>query len=476
MNWRINSIVIFLSIISFQCRTPHTDEKLPNVIFILADDLGYGDLSCYGQTKFSTPNIDQLAKEGLLFTQHYSGSTVCAPSRSALLTGLHTGHTMVRGNKEVQPEGQYPLPDSVFTMVKMFKAKGYITGMFGKWGLGFPGSTGDPLKQGFDKFFGYNCQRLAHNYYPPFLWDDDKRVNIEENEGENNGVYAPNVIHKNAMKFIESNKSKPFFLFLPTVLPHAELAAPDSIMEKYGGQFEEVTPYKGAEPDDLNYKKGPYSSQQKPRTAFASMISVLDEQVGEIIRKLKEHGLYDNTIIVLTSDNGPHREGGADPDFFDSNGDLKGYKRDLYEGGIRVPLIVHWPAKAKPGRTDHVSAFWDFIPTFSELIDAPSAPSDGISFAPTLLGMPAQQQVHSYLYWEFHEMGGKQAIRKGRWKAIVLNVDSAMATSELYNLEDDPSEQHDLSSTYPDSLRELKSLMDKAHLPNAVFPFSSEKK
>ena len=475
MNWRINLLWMILCLAFFQCHTPAQKEAPPNVIFILADDLGYGDLSCYGQSKFHTPNIDQLANAGLVFTQHYSGSTVCAPSRSALLTGLHSGHTMIRGNKEVDPEGQYPLPDSAFTIVELFKANGYSTGAFGKWGLGFPGSSGDPLKQGFDSFMGYNCQRLAHNYYPPHLWRDNDRVDIEENAGEKNGVYAPELIHKHALEFIESNKSQPFFLYLPSVLPHAELAAPEKIMEKHRGKFEEGTPYKGTEPLDKNYKTGGYSSQLEPRTAFASMISILDDQVGEIIKKLKDLNIYDNTLIVFTSDNGPHREGGADPDFFNSNGIFKGYKRDLYEGGIRVPLIVHWPSKVKAGKTDHTSAFWDFMPTFSELINATPVITDGISFAPTLLGLPNLQQKHSYLYWEFHEQNGKQAIRKGKWKAVKLNADSQDPVLELYDLENDPSEENNLATTYPDSVAMLRSLMERSHSQNRAFPFASEK-
>jgi arylsulfatase A len=475
MNWRINLIWIFFCIVSFQCHNSRPSEELPNVIFILADDLGYGDLSCYGQTKFNTPNIDQLAKAGLVFTQHYSGSTVCAPSRSALLTGLHTGHTMIRGNREVDPEGQYPLPDSAITMVELFKLKGYATGIFGKWGLGYPGSSGDPLKQGFDSFMGYNCQRLAHNYYPTHLWHNTERVEIEENAGDKNGVYAPDLIHKHALDFIESNRSQPFFLYLPSVLPHAELNAPEKMMAKHRGQFDEGTPYKGIEPSDRNYKIGGYGSQSEPRTAFAAMINVLDDHVGEIIKKLKDLNIYDNTIIVFTSDNGPHREGGADPDFFNSNGMFRGYKRDLYEGGIRVPLIIHWPAKVKAGKTDHVSAFWDFIPTFSEIIGTSQIGGDGISFLPTLLDSGSIQQRHDYLYWEFHEQNGKQAVRKGKWKAVKLNADSADPLIELYDLENDPSEENNLATIYPDSVAMLRSLMERSHSPNKAFLFALEK-
>ena len=475
MNFRRHPIWFVLFVLFVRCQSPEVNEAPPNVIFILADDLGYGDLSCYGQSNFSTPNIDQLAKEGLIFTQHYSGCTVCAPSRSALLTGLHTGHTMIRGNKEVEPEGQYPLPDSAFTMVELFKSKGYTTGMFGKWGLGFPGSSGDPLKQGFDSFVGYNCQRLAHNYYPSHLWHDNELLELKENAGENNGVYAPDLIQKHALEFIESNKAQPFFLYLPSVIPHAELIAPEKVMEKNRGKFGHETPYKGTASTDKNYKTGGYSSQAEPRTAFASMINLLDDQVGEIVKKLKDLNIYDNTIIIFTSDNGPHREGGADPDFFNSNGILKGYKRDLYEGGIRVPLIVHWAAKVKPGKTDHVSAFWDFMPTFSELINATPVNGDGISFAPTLLGSSSLQQKHNYLYWEFHELGGKQAVRKGKWKFLKLNADSEEPVTELYDLENDPSEEKNLAATYPDSVIMLRSLMEKAHRRNPAFPFSSEK-
>lgn len=464
---------ISVAILLFQCRPSEQEQSLPNVIFIIADDLGYGDLSCYGQAKFKTPNIDLLAKGGLVFTHHYSGSTVCAPSRSALLTGLHTGHTYIRGNKEVDPEGQYPLPDSAFTMGEMFKEAGYTTGIFGKWGLGFPGSSGDPLKQGFDAFMGYNCQRLAHNYYPHYVWNNSEKIILSENDGVNNVVYAPEIIHHRALEFIEANKSHPFFLYLPSVLPHAELAAPEKYLVKFRGQFEEPSPYKGTEPTDKTYKIGGYGSQKEPRTAFAAMISILDEQVGEIIRKLKDLGIYENTIIVFTSDNGPHREGGADPDFFDSNGMLKGYKRDLYEGGIRVPLIVHWPAKCKPGTTHHVSAFWDFLPTFSDLLNTTYRETDGISFLPTVLGAPGQQQ-HPYLYWEFHEQGGKQAILKNNWKAVILNV-GGEPKAELYDLGKDPSEQYDMSSIQPDSLQMLRSLMETARKPNPAFRFPTDK-
>ena len=474
---RHNACVIIATILStllFRCQPAKVNDPLPNVVFILADDLGYGDLSCFGQTKFRTPNIDALAAGGLVFTQHYSGSTVCAPSRSALLTGFHTGHTFIRGNKEVLPEGQYPLPDSIVTLAEMFKSKGYSTGIFGKWGLGFPGSSGDPLNQGFDSFMGYNCQRLAHNYYPFHLWHNHEKVLIPENQGTNTGVFAPEEIQKHALGFIDANREKSFFLFLPSIMPHAELAAPASYLQKYSGKLGEEKPFNGPEPSDKTFKTGGYSSQREPHAAFAAMVNLLDDHVGQVVKKLKELNLYDNTIIVFTSDNGPHQEGGADPDYFDSNGPLRGYKRDLYEGGIRVPMIVHWPAKILPGRTNHMSAFWDFMATFSELVGAePPRDSDGLSFVPTLFGQPDRQKSHPYLYWEFHEQGGKQAVRKGKWKALRLNVNGEKSKFELYNLEDDPSEEHDLSEVYGDSVREMNVLMQSAHTTNPVFKFGN---
>lgn len=289
-----------------------TSTPLPNIIYILADDLGYGDLSCYGQKNFSTPNIDRLAKQGMLFTQHYSGSTVCAPSRSALMTGKHTGHTFIRGNKKVLPEGQYPIPDSTFILPEMLKQKGYVTGAFGKWGLGFPRSVGDPMNQGFDRFFGYNCQRLGHNYYPYYLWDNRDSIPLSANSGTQKGTYAPSLIHEKTLDFIEANKANPFFLFVASIIPHAELVAPESIMQKHRGKYLPENEYKGVDNGE-KYKLGPYASQKESHAAFVSMIEILDTQVGEIMDKVEQLGLADNTIIIFTSDNGPHTEGGADP-------------------------------------------------------------------------------------------------------------------------------------------------------------------
>ncbi|MBB4080137.1 arylsulfatase A-like enzyme [Lewinella aquimaris] len=449
----------------------------PNIIFILADDLGYGDLSSYGQQRFSTPNIDRLADRGMRFTQHYSGATVCAPSRSALLTGLHTGHTFIRGNYEVKPEGQYPLPDSIFTMAEALREAGYVTGGFGKWGLGFPGSEGDPTHQGFDTFFGYNCQRLGHNYYPRHLWHNRDKLVLEDNEGSQEGTYAPNLIHDRTMAFLEDHADTSFFLYIPSIIPHAELIAPDSILAPFRETIADDKPYDGAEPEDENYRDGPYSSQETPHAAFVAMIDILDRQVGDITRRLDELGIADNTIIIFTSDNGPHQEGGADPDYFDSNGPLRGYKRDLYEGGIRVPMIAVWPDKIAAGsESDHVSAFWDFFPTFSELTGAPDPlQTDGISMVPTLLG-DGEQKQHDQLYWEFHERKGRQAVRSGDWKAVRYNVNEVGLDGdvELYDLSVDPGEENDVAAQHPEVVAEMKERLRNGRSPSTVFSFAQE--
>jgi arylsulfatase A len=457
----------------------NNDEKIsinknPNVIYILADDLGYGDLSLTGQDKFDTPNIDKLAADGMVFTQHYSGATVCAPSRSALLTGMHTGHTVIRGNKEVRPEGQHPMPASTFTMAEMLKEAGYKTSVFGKWGLGFPGSEGDANMQGFDEFFGYNCQRVAHNYYPYHLWHNQEKIMLKGNEGTGQEVYAPDLIHDKAITFIEENKDSPFFMFYASALPHAELLLPETYLEKYKGKLDPETKHEGVD-DGPTYKNGGYGSQEYPHAAFAAMINHLDSQVGDIIKKLEDLGIADNTIVVFTSDNGPHKEGGADPDYFNSNGIYKGYKRDLYEGGIHVPMIAKWPGKIKSGSTsNHISAFWDIMPTLAEITGQKlDATIDGISFLPTLTGTGIQEQ-HEYLYWEFHEKGGRTAIRKGKWKGVKYNVlKKPNQRIELYNLEQDPSEENNLASQHPELVKELTQLMQEARTPSDIFQFAA---
>jgi arylsulfatase A-like enzyme len=448
--------------------------ETPNIIYILADDLGYGDLSLTGQEKFETPNIDKLAADGMLFTQHYSGATVCAPSRSALLTGMHTGHTVIRGNKEVRPEGQHPMPASTFTMAEMLKEAGYKTSVFGKWGLGFPGSEGDANRQGFDEFYGYNCQRIAHNYYPHHLWHNQERIMLKGNEGKQQEIYAPDLIHEKALEFIEVHKKDPFFMFYASPLPHAELLLPEKYLEQFKGKLNPEKRHEGVD-EGPTYKNGGYGSQEYPHAAFAAMIYRLDSQVGELVKKLEESGISDNTLIIFTSDNGPHREGGADPDYFDSNAIYKGYKRDLYEGGIHVPMIAKWPGMIKAGSTNnHISAFWDIMPTLAEITGQKlNGAIDGISFLPTLTGEGVQEQ-HEYLYWEFHEKGGRTAIRKGKWKGVKYNVlKDPTGIIELYDLEGDPGEENNLAFQYPEVVKEITKLMQEARTPSDIFTFAA---
>jgi len=453
-----------------------SEIKKPNIVYILADDLGYGDLSILGQKRFNTPNLDRMASEGMVFTQHYAGCTVCAPSRSVLMTGLHTGHTPIRGNKEWKPEGQWPMPAETYTVAEMLKEAGYTTGGFGKWGLGYPGSEGDANMQGFDEFYGYNCQRIAHNYYPSHLWDNQQKVVLEGNSGNKFGTYAPELIHQRALQFIEKNKDKPFFLFYPNIIPHAELLLPEKYMRDFQGKLLPEKSFKGAEPNDKGFRDGAYGTQPEGHAAFAAMVTLLDKQVGEVLNKLKELGLDKNTIVMFSSDNGPHQEGGADPDYFDSNGPLRGYKRDLYEGGIREPMIAWWPGKIQANtKTELPSAFWDVMPTLADVagIKAPEN-LDGISFLPTLLGTGGQK-AHEYLYWEFHEKGGRKAIRKGNWKLIQYDVfKSEKTTTELYDLSTDVGEENNLAEQNPQIVEELLQLIAGARTPSEVFTFQSE--
>lgn len=464
-------VIFIASLCILTVNGENNNKNKPNIIYILADDLGYGDLSCYGQQKFSTPNIDKLASEGMLFTQHYSGSTVCAPSRSTLMTGLHTGHTPIRGNKEIKPEGQAPLTDSIVTIAELLKDVGYTTGAFGKWGLGFPGSEGDPNKQGFDEFYGYNCQRIGHNYYPYHMWSNQEKIILKENEGRKEGTYGPDDIHEKALKFLNDNKDNPFFMYYPSIIPHAELFATEKYMKKHRGKYFPEKNYKGID-DGPYYKVGGYGSQPEAHAAFAALINILDDHVGEIIEKLYEYGIEDNTLVIFTSDNGPHMEGGADPEFFNSNGEFRGFKRDLYEGGIRVPMIAWWPGKIKEGQvSNHISAFWDVMPTIAELagFEAPQN-IDGISFLPTLLGDNDQFQ-HEYLYWEFNPMGGRQALRMGKWKAVRYNLrKNKNVPIELYNLEEDPGEQVNVASKFPELVVKAKKIFQQARSESKDFP------
>ncbi|MBC7874788.1 MAG: arylsulfatase [Ferruginibacter sp.] len=445
----------------------------PNIIFIFADDLGYGDVGCYGQQKIKTPHIDALATSGIKFTQFYSGSTVCGPARASLMTGLHTGHTPVRGNKTFEPEGQTPLPDSSVTLAMELQKAGYNTAAMGKWSLGFITTSGAPSKKGFDTFFGYNCQSLAHNYYPDHLWDNDKRIDFQINSASGM-TYSADLIQQKALDYIhQQDSSKPFFLYLPYTLPHVDLTPPhDSIYDYYVKLFNEQ-PLKETDQRNLNKQ----FNELYPHAAFAAMVARLDKYVGEIVAAVVKKGIAENTVIIFTSDNGPHREKGGDPDFFNSHGVYRGIKRDLYEGGIRVPLLISWKGKIKPGQqTNHVTALWDFFPTFQHLAGRPVSKNiDGLSMLPLLFNK--KQKKHGYLYWEFHESGGKQAVRWKKWKAVKLNVSTEKdETAELYNIDKDPAEKINRAIKNKRIVEKLEALMKEAHQKNADWILFSREK
>ena len=478
-----NITLAFLALLLFSCtgvkEKKEQEAVKPNIIYILADDLGYGDLSCYGQEKFETPNIDKLAARGVKFTQHYCGSAVCAPSRSTLLTGEHTGHTPIRGNKEMKSEGQVPIPASTLTLAEVMKNAGYTTGMFGKWGLGYTKTEGDPNNQGFDEFYGYNCQRMAHRYYPPYLWHNQEKLTLEGNDWTNTVTYAPDKIQEATLQFIEKNKDKPFFAYVPFVLPHAELISPkDSISEMFEGKFVEDNAYLASDSYASDY--GPdiitkrYCSQAAPYATFAAMITRMDVYVGQIAAKLEKLGIADNTIVMFASDNGPHEEGGANPAFFNSGGGLRGVKRDLYEGGVRTPFIVVWPEVVKAGSSsNHVSAFWDVLPTCADIVNENvTSQIDGISFLPELLGK-GEQKKHEYLYWELNVKGGRKAIRMGDWKGVVYDLTKKVKGEfELYNLAEDPTESNNIAINHPDVVDMLKKKMKESRSESENFPFA----
>jgi arylsulfatase len=462
----------------------------PNIIFVLADDLGYGDLGCYGQTKIRTPNLDRLAEEGLRFTHHYAGSPVCAPSRCVLLTGKHSGHAWIRDNSEVQPEGQKPLAAAEVTVPELLRRRGYVTGAFGKWGLGPPGSAGDPLLQGFDRFYGYHCQRHAHNHFPAYLWDSGRKVALanpafsahqklpptaDPQEPAAYGPYvgkdyAPDLIFAAARRFIRENQDRQFFAYVPITVPHLALQAPAEAIAPYAGAFPE-TPYTG--------DKG-YLPQQVPRSTYAAMITRMDHEVGTLIALVKELGLDTNTVIVFTSDNGPTYggTGGSDSEFFRSAGLLRGLKGSLYEGGVRVPLIVRWPGRVKPGTSSsRVTGFEDWLPTLLELAGAKgNLPQDldGISFLATLLAQ--SQPPRPFLYREFPAYGGQQAVWTGDWKGVRQGLKPARTNAEpnlaieLYNLRADPGEATNVAAQYPRVVAKIEAIMRAQHTPSKEFP------
>ncbi len=437
-------------------------SEKPNIIYILADDMGYGDLSCYGQKKFKTPNIDRLATEGVRFTQHYAGSTVCAPSRCCLMTGLHTGHAQVRGNYRYRPSGQFPLKEGTQTVPTLLKKNGYVTGAFGKWGLGYPGSSGDPNNY-FDQFYGFINQSRAHTYYPDYLWNNRKKVKLD---GQ---TYSHDLIMKAAFDFIKKNRNKKFFCYIPVQIPHTDMQAPKNLHDKYRKRFPQFE-------NVIRKKHG--RTIKNTVAAFPAMVEHLDNNVGELMKLLKEMKLDKNTIVIFASDNGPHQAQGHQPEFWNSGGGMRGIKRDLYEGGIKVPMIARWPGHIKPGTSSgHVSAFWDVMPTLCDLTGVKTPTGiDGISFAPTLLGKGVQKE-HPYLYWEFHRQGGKQALRKGKWKVVRLNVgENPGGPVELFNLDKDPFEKNNIAAQHPEIVKELSSLMAKARTSSPVFKFKPMKK
>ena len=475
------AVLLVASLALGGCLTPRDDaqapEDPPNIILIMADDLGYGDVGAYGQKKIHTPALDELAREGTVFTQFYSGSAVCAPARATLLTGRHTGHTAIRDNKEVTPIGQHPLPDSAVTVAEVLDDAGYRTAAMGKWGLGPPGSEGAPTRQGFDTFYGYLGQRRAHHYYPEFLFHDGERAPLPGNEVEDQanspgsgpaitkGTYSHDAIADSALAFIRRNRDRPFFLYLPFTIPHVDIAAPEAAWAPYrrddGTSLFPETPYDGS----------PYGyvPVDQPNAGYAAMVSRMDRDVGRIKALVERLGLAEDTILLFTSDNGPTWII-YDLEVFDSNGPFRGHKRDLYEGGLRVPMIAWGPGRIPAGRRDDtVWALWDLLPTLADYAGA-AVPDgvDGLSFVPTLSGRPAAQPRHDHLYWEIYGPRPAQAVRDGRWKAVRRPLgDGAI---ELYDLTSDPGEQSDLSALYPDVVRRMDSLMSASRTPSELFP------
>ena len=455
-----------LSACAHQTRRPQSAQSKPNIILIVADDLGYNELGCFGQTKIKTPNLDKLAADGMRFTQFYSGQAVCAPSRCVLMTGKHTGHSYIRNNREAKPEGQFPIPEDTWTVAKMLKQQGYATAAIGKWGLGPPGSSGDPAKQGFDFFFGYNCQRNAHNYYPRYLYRNAERVPLPGNDrGLTGKHFAPDLMLDEALNFIDDNKTKPFFLYYPTPVPHLALQAPEDSIAQYKGQWDDP-PYDG--------KTGGYLPHETPRACYAAMITRMDRDIGRILSKVEQSGLDENTLVIFSSDNGATYLDGPDVNFFKSNEPLREYKGSLFEGGIRVPTIARWTGQIKPGSvSNHIGAFWDVLPTLAEVTNSETPEDiDGISFAPTLLQKGIQAQ-HDYLYWEFPAYGGQQAVRMGDWKAVRQNLlrKDGDRSIQLYNLASDIGETENLANTYPNVIKKMEDIMKTARTPSAEFPF-----
>ena len=434
-------------------------KQKPNIIFIMADDLGYAELGCYGQTKIKTPHIDQLAAEGMKFTQAYAGSMVCQPSRSVLMTGQHTGHTPVRANDLNQL-----LYDEDVTVAEVLKDSGYATGVFGKWGLGYEGSQGHPNRQGFDEFTGQLLQVHAHFYYPFWISHNEKRRMLPENENNQRGRYIHDLIHEDAKKFIRKNHKQPFFAYLPYIIPHVELVVPEESERPYRGKFPKT--------QILDPRPG-YIGSEDGLVTFAGMVSRMDGHVGEIVSMLEELGIRDNTLIIFTSDNGGQGGTWKDmTDFFNGNAPLKGHKGSMYEGGLRVPFIAKWPGKIKSGTTSDLQiGFWDILPTFAQVAGTKvpeGVDVDGISFLPTLLGN-GDQKKHPYLYWEYtaKDKIRSRGLRMGNWKAVQNRMKNSI---ELYDLGKDVGETNNLAKQHPEKVKELTQIMKQARVPQRDFP------
>ena len=484
-----SALCLILGICFLAACEPSAPQQPPNIIYFLADDLGYGEVGAYGQALIQTPHIDRLAANGLRFTQHYSGSPVCAPSRCTLLTGRHTGHCYVRDNFELggfadeEEHGQLPLRKDSFTLGRMLQEVGYATAIIGKWGLGGPGSSGVPNQQGFDFFYGYLDQKQAHNYYPTHLWRNTVWDTLRNEyfhphqrfEGDDlhdpaaydryKGLdYAPHLMMEEAKTFIRSNADQPFFLYLPHVVPHLALQVPDEALSQYDGVFEEE-PYPGGQG---------YLPHIRPTSAYAAMISDMDDHLGQLMALLEELGLTDNTLVLFSSDNGPTYVGSVDVELFNSSGGLRGGKGEVYEGGIRVPMIAHWPGHIAPGTvTHHVSAFWDIIPTVADLTGITLTEKvDGVSFLPVLMG--EEEPAPSEMYWEYHgrSWNGAQAARIGDWKGVRLGGHrDAEAPIALYNLTEDPTESQDVSEDHPDIVAQIDAIM-RSRSPSTVARWS----
>ncbi len=481
------------------CSQARLPQQKPNIIYLMFDDLGYGDLGCYGQTKIETPNIDALAARGVRFTDMYTEAPLSAPSRCCIMTGKHMGHSQIRGNEEhfvptdemgwnavfLNPDeqGQFPMAADTYTIAHLMQDAGYRTAMVGKWGLGFPSSESTPLTMGFDYFYGFNCQALAHSYYPTRLWENDHEVdtgnplvvqgckfpeNLDKYDLANyecygGKYYSNDLMYEKMEQFIEENASSPFFVMWTTTTPHSAVQAPEDEVLYYVDKLGDEEPI--TDP-------GMYLPNRYPHATYAAMVTHIDTQVGKLVEKLKELGVYDNTIIIVTSDNGPAHNGNSPMEYFQSGGPFRccaGWgKSSLREGGIRMPYVVAWGDRLKPAETDHVACFADMMPTFAELAGVEAPENDGISFLPTLLGKPKKQREHEALYWEFPGGKGWVAVRIGPWKGLVQKVRKGNTQMELYNLVDDPQETTDLAAEHPEIVAQMWEVVKSSHEENTT--------